>query len=44
MFVCTINFIKMETESSVLGFKGCFSNQLLQTSLKIKLNPDLLIP
>lgn len=38
-----INFIKMETESSVLSFKGYFCNQLLQTSLKIKLNPDILI-
>lgn len=38
------NFIKMETESSVLYFKGYFSNQLLQTSLKIKVNPDLLTP
>lgn len=34
----------METESNVLGFKEYFSNQLLQTCLKIKLNPDLLIP
>lgn len=34
----------METESSVLSFKGYFSNQLVQTSLKIKLNPDLLTP
>lgn len=39
-----INFIKIETKSSVLGFKAYFGNWLLQTPLKIKINPDLSTP